>query len=117
MPPEVRCSVRVVAELSSIVAPVYSTPSTNNFISSFFNVLFAKYLSVPFIVTVAVLFLISVVPLTFSHNGSTTSTISPLPLASPPGISIPEVIVFAIFLFPDVSTILSAGIATVITPL
>ena len=59
----------------------------------------------------------SMSPTTF-QIGSTTSTITPVLWPSPVvGLSCPIVIVFAMFLFPDKSAILFAGIAIVTGPL
>ena len=79
------------------------------------NVLVAKYLSVPWIVTVPVLAFASTVKLVTSMCGATTSTTSAVPVLS--GKSIPVVIVVAVFWFDESSFAFEAGIATVITPL
>ena len=102
---------------TSFVTPVESTacPSTVICKFSFVNVLLAKYLSVALNVSAAVPAAGSTVEVIFSTNGCTTSTTSPVP--APPGKLIPDVMVVALFPFPVVSINLSAGIATVITPL
>ena len=96
---------------------VISLSSITNLILSAVKLLLAKNLSVPLATIVAVWSFIFTDELTFSHIGSTTSTTVPSPVTSSPFISIPEVIVTALFLLFDVSATLSAGIATVITPL
>ena len=90
-------------------------PFTRTCIFVFVNVLFAKYLSVTWNVNCAVLFFTSTDESIFSTKGLTTSTISAVPV--PSGKSIPDVMVVALFPFPDVSVILFAPIATVTTPL
>ena len=102
--------------LIEIFAVETSVPLINTLILSCVKLLFAKYLSVPFTVMVAVLLSTSTVELTFSHIGSTTSTVTASP-SSPAKILIPDVIVVGLFPFPVVSTTTLLGIATVITPL
>jgi len=100
-----------------VIPVVTSFPSTKTFIKFAFKLLALKYLSVPLTVIVAVWSAALADELTFSHIGSTTSTTFPSVPNFSPAISIPEVIVNALFLFPDVSANLSLATATVITPL
>ena len=109
------CSVKGVLVNSFVIPVVTVLPFTMICIFPFVNVLFAKYLSVALNVIVAVLFATSTDEVIFSTSGSTTSTTSSVSL--PPGKLIPEVRVVASFPFPVVSSSLSAGIATVTTPL
>ena len=97
---------------------VISAPSAKTFILLFVNVLFAKYVSVAFTVNVAIVGVAfkSTVSFTLLHIGFTTSTTFVSPV-SPPGISTPEVIVFARLEFFDVSFILFLAIPTVTIPL
>ena len=100
-----------------VIPVVTSFPSTKTFINSDFKLLSLKYLSVPLTVIVAVWSAALADELTLSHIGSTTSTIFPSVPNFSPAISIPEVIVNALFLFPEVSANLSLATATVTTPL
>ena len=93
----------------------FSVPFIRTFIVSFVNVLFAKYLSDILTVIDAVFATAFTELLIFCTYGSTTSTSFSEPV--PPGIVIPEVIVFAKFVFPVVSSTLPAGTTTVTTPL
>ena len=93
-----------------------SAPFINTLIWSDVRLLLAKYLSVVLITAVAVLLSTSTVALTFSHIGSTTSTVVASP-GSPAKILRPDVMVVALFPCPVVSTTTLLGIATVITPL
>ena len=93
-----------------------SVPLINTLMLSAVKLLLAKYLSVTFTVAVAVLASTSTDELTFSHIGSTTSTVVASP-GSPAKMLRPDVMVVALFPCPVVSTTTSLGIATVITPL
>ena len=115
VPSTTLCSVKGVLA-NCFVMVLFTLPFTRICIFSFVNVLFAKYLSVTLNDISAVFASTFTDEDIFSTNGSTTSTNSSS-LASPPGKLIPEVIVVAVFPLPAVSIILSAGIATVTTPL
>ena len=115
--------VENVGALKVFVIAVFAfvSPSTSTVILSVVNVLFAipvKYLSVAINSAVTFLLVLSIFIFSTFQTGSTTSTISSLLCpSSVDGSSIPIVIVFAIFLFPDLSVIISAGKAIFITPL
>ena len=108
-------SFNSVAGLKFLDMLVASSPSIHTAISFGVNVLFSKYLSVPFKVIVTWLVLLFIFMSLTCQNGSTTSTISSEPVS--PGIVIPEVMFFTIFPWLEVSFTLLAGIVTVTTPL
>ena len=110
-----------VLKVFLITVFAFSSPSTVNVISSVVNVLLltpVRYLSVATRSAVTLLFVLSILIFSTFHTGSTTSTMTPvLSPSSVDGSSIPTVIVFAIFLFPDLSVNILAGNAIVIIPL